>query len=100
MNFVGLTGETGAAPGRNTPGKMWPNIAGRKEATRSLNAGMCQAMDMLEKNMPNGMGNQWAENGSGEVTKEGSVTNHMSVALERGRNFKSLNLQTGGLLLC
>ena len=61
---------------------------------------MGQPMNMLEENMPKRLRNKWTKNGGGEITKERGVTDHMSVNLERRRMFESLNLRTGGLLLC
>ena len=61
---------------------------------------MGQSMNMLEKNMSKRLRNKWTKNGGGEITKERGVADHMSVNLERRRMFESLNLRTGGLLLC
>ena len=61
---------------------------------------MGQSMNMLEKNMSKRLRNKWTKNRGGEITKERGVADHMSVNLERRRMFESLNLRTGGLLLC
>ena len=99
MYFAGLTREAGAAPKGIISGKMGPDISGREEATRSPNAWMSQAINMLVENMSKRLRDKGTKNGGGEITKERGVADHMSVNLERWRIFESLNFRTGGLLL-
>ena len=60
---------------------------------------MSQAMNMLEEGMSKKLRNQRTEDGGGDITEEGCVTDHVSVDPESRRGPESLHLGAKSLLL-
>ena len=99
VDFRRLTGKTGTAPQGHIFGQMRPDITGRVEPAGSPGAGVSKAMDMLKKDRSETLRNKRAKNGSGDITEERRVPEHVGVNTKVRRKLESLYLRTGNLLL-
>ena len=95
VDFRRLTGKTGTAPQGYIFGQMRPDITGREEPAGSPS----KAMNMLKKDMSETLRNERAKNGSGDITKERRVPEHVGANTKMRRKLESLYLRTGNLLL-
>ena len=99
VDFRRLTGKTGMAPHGYIFGQMRPDITGREEPAGSPGARVSKAMNMLKKDMSETLRNKRAKNGSGDITKERRVPEHVGANKKMRRKLESLYLRTGNLLL-
>ena len=99
VNFTRLAGKTSTTPPGHIFGQMRPDITGREESAGSLGAGLSEAMNMLKEDMLESLWNKGAEHGSGDITKERRVTEHVGVNTKMRRKLESLDFRTGNLLL-
>ena len=99
VDFRRLTGKTGTAPQGYIFGQMRPDITGREEPAGSPGARVSKAMNMLKKDMSESLRNKRAKNGSGDITQERRVPEHVGANTKMRRKLESLYLRTGNLLL-
>ena len=99
VDFGSLTGETGATPGSDVTGKVWPDITRGNEAAGGTNTRMCQVVNVMKYLFTESERNEGPEVASGNVTVKRIVIYLMLGMLEGARMEQLLSLRTRDLLL-